>query len=71
MPERLRGGEVTENIRSVTRNPLGRYGWTVTRAGRYIDPVTKRSYLAREAWDIVNERMLAELATKTEADAEK
>lgn len=31
-------------------------GWTVTRAGRWIDPETGRSYTAAEAWAIVNAR---------------
>ncbi len=39
-------------------NPLEDRGWTHTRAGRWIDPVSGRSYTAQEAWEIINTREL-------------
>lgn len=44
--------------RTPLRNPLEkRYGWTRTRAGRWLDPLTGRSHTSVEAWQIVNERL--------------
>lgn len=42
--------------KSDSANPLRRRGWTPTRAGRWIDPMTKRSYTAMEAWRVIYER---------------
>lgn len=34
-------------------NPLTKRGWRPTRAGRWIDPVTRRSLTASEAWEVI------------------
>ena len=38
-------------------NDLRSFGFTWTRAGRWIDCATQRSYLTEEAWPIVYERV--------------
>jgi hypothetical protein len=46
----------TGGTKSESKNPLRKRGWVPTRAGRWIDPRTKRSYTAIEAWRVISER---------------
>lgn len=38
------------------KNPLEMAGWTSTRAGRWLDPKSGRSYTAMEAWQVINQK---------------